>query len=410
MAAEYRFRSAEEQDAERIAAFNERIFRPSVGVWARDLLSSKSPRLAPGDFSLVEDASSGEIVSSLCCIEQHWELEGVTIPVGQIELVGTDERHRGHGLLREQMRWFDKRLLEKGCVLACVQGIPAFYQRMGYHAAVPLKGGMRLAVEQIPSKPRGSSVRRCTRADLVELADLYEKSTRWLAVRSLRNARLWEYQEGQNSKSEHAYDTYVIERSGHATGYARFGRQTRSNAVVLRELAVSSEDDVIAALGCGRKLASERGCNAVIMQLPSGHGAFDLVRHWSPEVIPPFAWMVRIPDWYAFFTLLKPVLDRRVGRSLLAGFSGEVRILLDDRQVTQCLTFRRGRLTDAGNCGKPDKWCLRVTEPILVKLTLGYRSREALEDWFVEMQSQAAHRYLIDTLFPQLRAFVYETY
>ncbi len=65
--------------------------------WTRDLLSGKSPYMTPGDFTIVEDTQTGEIVSSCCLISQTWAYEGIPFKVGRPELVGTKKDYRRKG-------------------------------------------------------------------------------------------------------------------------------------------------------------------------------------------------------------------------------------------------------------------------------------------------------------------------
>ena len=412
MSEDWVIRSATADDIDRIVAFNSKIFRPPVGIWARELLSGVHPTVSVDDFSIVEDRVSGEVISSMCFIRQCWLFEDVLLDVGQVELVGTDERYRGRGLIRAQMGWFAKKLEQNNCMLACVQGVPTLYQRFGFHFAIPLKGGLRLCLDQIPGgKHRPSySMRPCEEQDLPRLGVLYDKSHEHLAIRSVRDLALWNYQEGQSPESEHAYETYVLERSGQIVGYARLPRHTRLGAVVIRELTITSYDDLIAILVFARERAVAQQYSSVILQLPMSHPALDAVKCWCAEVIPPFAWQVRIVDWLAFFKAIRPMLERRLTQSLMRGYSGGMAILLTDQRISIRFIFQAGKITRVIQEAECHDWQIKLTEPILTMFAMGYRSRAELESWHLEMQSKVEAIYLIDRLFPKLDGFIYEAY
>ncbi len=101
-------RRAEPLDAERLTEFDGQIHgedeydRAAIAGWVRDLLLGPHPTFRAGDFTIVEDAKTGKIVSSLNTISQTWEFEGVPFGVGRPELVGTDPEYRSRGLVREQ--------------------------------------------------------------------------------------------------------------------------------------------------------------------------------------------------------------------------------------------------------------------------------------------------------------------
>lgn len=92
-----RLRRSTSDDAEPLAEFNRWIHRDegvtapdeTVGQWTRELLSGNHPTFAPDDFTIVEEKSTGRIVSCLNLISQTWTFAGIPFGVGRIELVGT---------------------------------------------------------------------------------------------------------------------------------------------------------------------------------------------------------------------------------------------------------------------------------------------------------------------------------
>ena len=104
-------RRATAADAEALVAFNADVLRhqdaaepdPLTAAWTRDLVEGRHPSVGAGDFTVVEDARTGDIVSSVVLISQTWAYDGIAFGVGQPELVGTRADHRGRGLVREQL-------------------------------------------------------------------------------------------------------------------------------------------------------------------------------------------------------------------------------------------------------------------------------------------------------------------
>ncbi len=405
-------RSAGRDDINRIVQFNTKVFRPTVGAWAGELLSGAHPTVSIDDFSIVEDIASGEIVSALCFFNQNWQFEGARLNVGQIELVGTDEHYRGRGLIRGQMDWFAKKLEEHHCQLTCVQGVPTLYQRLGYHFAIPLKGGVRLRLDQIPNDklPTGYKVRLCSQDDFPRISELFEQSIQSLAIRADRDVSLWMYQEGQSPESEHAYETYALEQIDQIVGYVRLARHAKPKAIVIREIALSSHDDLLAILVFIRQLADARHLESVILQLPVCHRALDAVKYWGAEVIPPFAWQVRVIEWTVFFEAIVSALEQRLARSLMKNYSGDVLIFVEDHKCILRLVFHRGKVSCITREDVSSHWHAKVTDQILTMLALGYRSRSELESWYLEMQTQPEAWYILDVLFPKLDAYIYEVY
>ena len=156
-------RRATYEDADRLARFNAFHLRdsqstepdPKVGAWTHDLLSQPHPTLQPGDFTVVEDPQSGEIVSSLNIIPQTWRYRGVPFRVGRPELVSTHPDYRQRGLVRAQFEVIHCWSAERGELVQAITGIPNFYRRFGYEMAVNLGGGRTGYRHQIPALKPG---------------------------------------------------------------------------------------------------------------------------------------------------------------------------------------------------------------------------------------------------------------
>ena len=143
------------EDVERAAAFNGLIHGPELEPTIRDLMTHY-PGIDGRDLVLVEDESTGQIVSSLLLIPWTLSYEGVALPVGEMGMVGTLEAYRRRGLVRVQDAYFKRRLRERGCLLSLIQGIPYFYRQFGYEYALPLEGGLLLGSRDLPRAAAGN--------------------------------------------------------------------------------------------------------------------------------------------------------------------------------------------------------------------------------------------------------------
>ena len=137
-------RCATPEDAEALAVFNGKIHGENeldaqrVSAWTRDLLSRPHPTLRPSDFTIVEETSTGTIVSSLNLIPQTWSYEGIEFNVGRPELVGTDPAYRHKGIVRAQFEEIHRWSAERGELVQGITGIPYYYRLFGYEMAMNL--------------------------------------------------------------------------------------------------------------------------------------------------------------------------------------------------------------------------------------------------------------------------------
>src|SRR5512138_3220483 len=101
-------RRSTSEDADALAAFNGRIHGEDeldskrVAAWTHDLLARPHPTMNPDGCTIVEEAATGRIVSSMNLIPQTWTYEGIEFGVGRPELVGTLPEYRNRGLIRAQ--------------------------------------------------------------------------------------------------------------------------------------------------------------------------------------------------------------------------------------------------------------------------------------------------------------------
>ena len=360
-------RSATPDDLQALEQLHQEVFRPSVAVWCRDLFE-KHPNVGAENFAIVED-ERGRIAGSLVLIPQMWRIDGDDVSVGQIELVATRDEYRGRGVLRALMGWVADRQRQLGIVLGCVQGTPVVYQKLGYHFAVDLKGGVKIDVDALPGK---GAFRRASDSQLKR----FEQATAFLDVRSVMSEAIWSYQESQSPESEHAYETYVSD-----SGYVRIRRRMRGDSLIVREI---DTPDLFA-------VARERDVRTVIAQLPDRHPMSAWLLEHGGTRIPPYAWQVHVLDWAQF-------LNRRVDRPLTLAVADEGTIVRLDKSGT---TVERGRSDEADAV---------FTRRTLTALVMGYRSLAELEAQFLEVFVRADARDAIDAIFPRRRGFVYEIY
>jgi hypothetical protein len=160
-------RRARREDAEAMAAFNAKVHHSSdgafeqrephrgVAAFTRDLISGDHPACDASDFTVIEDTTTGSIVSSACLIGQRFSYEEVELDAGLPELVGTHPDYRRRGLVREQFEVLHRWSKERGHLMQAIASIPYYYRRFGYETAVWMGKGRRVYVQDVPGKPSG---------------------------------------------------------------------------------------------------------------------------------------------------------------------------------------------------------------------------------------------------------------
>ncbi len=191
-------------DAEQLAAFNAFIHSDNdepderVGAWTRDLLSGNHPTFPVNDFTIVEDSTTGKIVSAMNLISQTWSYAGIPFKVGRPELVGTDPAYRNRGLVKTQFDVIHEWSRQRGELLQGITGIPFYYRQFGYEMAVNLGGSRVGAVFNVPRLTADQSeayrFRPAVPSDVALIYRLYQAGSRRSLLSAEWDETLWHYE------------------------------------------------------------------------------------------------------------------------------------------------------------------------------------------------------------------------
>src|SRR5918998_4519329 len=238
-------RRATREDAEAVAAFNGRVHHspggsfeqrePHRGIAAgtRNLMSGDHPTCDASDFTVIEDTTTGSIVSSACLIGQRFSYEGVEFDAGLPELVGTHPDYRRRGLVREQFEVLHRWSWERGHLMQAIAGIPYYYRMFGYEMTVYMSWGRRIYVQHVPGKPskadeeedspRTYHLRPATASDARFISDLDRRARGRYVLTSSRDERLWRYEiAGRDPESDESLEVRIVEDAAGKTARVVF--------------------------------------------------------------------------------------------------------------------------------------------------------------------------------------------
>jgi Acetyltransferase (GNAT) domain len=431
-------RRASREDAEVVAAFNSRVHHSSggpfeqrkphrgVAAFTRDLMIGDHPTCDASDFTVIEDTTTGSIVSSACLIGQRFSYEDVELDAGLPELVGTHPDYRRRGLVREQFRVLHRWSEERGHLMQAIVGIPNYYRRFGYEMAVYMGVGRRIYVQDLPGKPpighedqrspRSYHLRPARASDARFLSDLYRRARRRYLLTSSRDEGLWRYEvAGRDPESDESLEVRIVENAaGSPAGYVCHTRDFRdgtlevdgyelANGVSWLEVTpfVLSE---LAEIG-HRHASDEKELASLTFALGEHHPLYDVI----PE--PPlyrldrhghYSFYVRVPDLPGFLRHIAPVLERRLAASVAAGHTGELEVSFYGTGLR--LELERGQLTRVGGWSPTVEESSDAAFPDLtfLQLLFGYRSLDELDRAFADCSpGKGDARVLLRALFPR---------
>ena len=422
-------RSATIADADALAKFNSEIHgnqetkQPDerVGAWTRDLLAVPHPTFKPGDFTIVEDTRTGKVVSSLNLIAQSWSYAGISFPVGRPELVGTDPEYRNRGLIRAQFEVIHQWSAARGHKLQAITGIPYYYRLFGYEMALDLDGGRAGYAVHVPKLKEGEeesyNFRPAQQADWKFVADLYQHASQRYLVQCQRDERLWKYElSGKSANNVNRRAFWIIETlAGEPVGYVgtpSFAWGEMMVAQAYEILPGFSWGEITPAVirflvMIGQEHLDKEGkgvqLGAFGFWLGLDHPVYQVARDRLPRVRTPYAWYLRITDLPDFLRLLSPVLEERLSRSLLVGYSGEMKITFYRDGLR--MVFEKGKLNTVEPWRpEPEGYSGNAAFPGLtfLQLLFGFRSLEELRFAFPDCWVNGdQNRCLLEALFPK---------
>jgi hypothetical protein len=413
------------KDAEALVAFHGDVHREPgseepeayVAAWVQDLMQRTHPTFSPGDFTIVEDTRSGEIVSSLCLISQTWSYEGIPFGVGRPELVGTHPAYRRRGLVRAQFEAIHQWSADRGEAVQAITGIPWYYRQFGYEMAMTLGGSRSGYKPDVPKLKDGEAesyrVRPAGEADLPFITQVYEQGIKRYPVACVRDDDLWRYELlGRSEKNVNRQELRVIETlEKDPVGFlahriypwqGRLGVWIYELKPVVSWLAVTPS--VVRYLWTWGEETAAQDPKLELVQfsfaLGAEHPVYQVFDKGLPRRAEPYAWYLRVADLPGFLGHIAPALEQRLAASPLVGHSGEVKISFYRSGLR--LAFEQGRLEtveswqptveDGGNAAFPDLTFLQ--------LLFGYRSLEELDGAYADCWTESDEaRALLEALF-----------
>jgi len=391
-----------------------------IGTWASDLLRGDHPTFGEGDFTIVEDTNTGEIVSSLNIISQTWAYEGIPFKVGRPEMVGTLPDYRNRGLVRAQFEVIHQWSAERGEMVQAITGIPYYYRIFGYEMALNLSGGRAGYRSTLPKLKEGEEepyhLRKAALSDVPFIETTYRYRSQRYPVRCLWDQEKLNYEiAGKSERNVNRIEFRIIEdREGDPVGFLahpawNWGSLLPAALYELKEnvsygMVTPSVARYLFKTGEENARREEKDdFDAYGFWLGEDHPAYEVMKSRLPRVRKPYAWYVRITDLPGFVQHVTPALEERLAQSVYAGHSAEIkltffrdglRLVLEGGKLTKVEAYKPEPHGHSGDVGFPGLTFLQIL--------LGYRSFEELRYAFADCGAYNEELAgLLNALFPR---------
>ncbi|MCP4165581.1 MAG: GNAT family N-acetyltransferase [Chloroflexi bacterium] len=419
-------RWATSADTHAVAEFNHRMHDENqdidhFGALSRDFMEGKHPLIGPSDFTMVEDTSTGRIISSMNLISQTWSYGGVPFKLGRPELVGTDPEYRRRGLVRRQFEVIHRLSAKRGELMLAITGIPWYYRMFGYEMAMYLDAGCNVYHRDLPSYDAEADpyqLRPAALADLPFIRDLYQCSSKRYPYSVALSDDLWQYEFDGFSEYELGRRRWQIleTKKGKRLGYVQHHPWRWHNALSITQVELKPGLGLLQFLptllhglwqvGEATPNPADENAQMKTHQMKALHLRMGpdhpLYNAWKTgfHAIKPYAWYVRVPDLVAFLSHVRPALERHLVDSVAAGYSGELK--WHNYRNGIHMTFEKGRIT-AIEAWSPEEWFkgdARFPDLTFLHLLCGRRRCAELSQEHADARANNKAEVLLDTLFP----------
>lgn len=249
-------RAATPGDAEKVVELNRFVHgnpaknEPAnqVAEWTKDLFAGATRAIKPADFTVVEDTSTGEIVPSICLMSQTWNIGGIDVPMGMLEIVGTHPDYRRRGLVRKQFDLTHEWSQERGHLFNTIMGIGYYYRQFEYEYAIDAWGGSGGAISTLESvsetskPPAKLTARDAEPKDNLFIADTSRAARERAYVTVTKDAQLFEDELfGRSENSAVSYRARILELDGKPVAYYLFQPEKKKSTIRIDALEIATE-------------------------------------------------------------------------------------------------------------------------------------------------------------------------
>jgi len=367
-------RAATFEDADKVVELNRLVHgdpKPgepdvAVGHWTRDLFNGVNPAIGPSDFTVVEDTSNGEIVSTICLMEQVWNIGGIDTLMGMPEIVGTHPNYRNRGLVRKQFDLMHKWSVARGHLFNTIMGIPEYYKLFGYEYALDAWGGSATTPALLDSVCSGKdekppfTARDAEEADIQFIADTYQTVRDRAFVTVNRDVAAIERELfSVHEKNPMHWKCRILLRDDTPVGFYMFGSENmyKTIRVDMLEIAASANwldattSMLVDVRGMTERFHPEgkERCEKIEFEFGPNHPAFKMFDMPFGAPKRKYQWYVRVEDVAKLISHLKPLFEQRLADSEFRGWSGDLKISFYKNAIE--MKFDQGKLVSAENIG-----------------------------------------------------------
>ncbi|MFM2032527.1 MAG: hypothetical protein RLZZ297_1292 [Chloroflexota bacterium] len=370
------------------------------------------------DIAVVVDADD-HVVAGAILLRQSMDYAGVQLGVGRPEGVVCAAEHRNRGFVRHLFRLLHAKSHARGDHLQAITGIPYFYRQLGYAYAIAFDGQAIVSFEHIAgisSTAVPMTLRKARPDEYHEFVALYDADRlgRGLLCTTPLERSYFQHLTGVSTQAFIIDPYFMVSDKGEILGYTLLHRAQYDGHIAVLGAGLRRDKSwyqllpgFFAALTAHQPMvqmtnpaiASLSGINFI---LDTEHPLLTQLQYGTTvRTVAPYSWYIRVDDYERFFESVRPIIEARLRRSSMRGYTGSVTVALYGSAYR--LVWEAGSLTtvsavslpmmgSGADAGYPaDAFAMQV---------FGRKSYREIKHWHHEAWASHTAEQLLSILFP----------
>lgn len=413
-------RFCEEDDIPKAVALFDQVWqRESFRAWFEDLMSGRHPNARFQDFTVVEDRTTGQLVSLMGLISQTWQYGDVPFGCGQPEAIVTHPDYRQHGLVRKQMAVIHQLSRARGELIQVIWGIPWYYRQFGYEYA--LEGlwdtHRKIRPHHIPSvdDPRTKlcRLRPISRKYYGFIRQLHENFENRNHIRTEKSFEEWLFHfQGWQAKAHARREWRIIEHpNGTPAGFLSYHNEPGSGGFGVHQMELTEESSYIQLMPAILRqlwdlaVQENQGKTPEDIKLYLGqqHPAYEPILNETRLHKGDMECLyIRVENLVDFLRHIAPALEKNLSISSVSDFSGKLKITLFKSGLE--IDIQDGKVMSINKWKADSFWHTPAfPDQTFLQLVFGHRRCRELSNMYVDCNVDDQSALVLDALFPPFK-------
>jgi len=363
------------------------------------------PRKSEILWLYIKDDKENKLVSSICLAPLEWQIEDTTLPVCEMEFVGTLEQYRGKGFIKILNELYENIIDQNGYILSVIKGIPYYYRTLGYEYVSSLDERITIPASKIPNKKyKNINIRKANSNDIPFIESKYTQFHKNFYIFNRFDPECFKFKYLKDQFNSEVRSTYIFDDAGVTNNYFSFGMSydNQNYEIISPDL---SKREMITLLQFIKTIGNYNENDIISLSISEHSSLFSYIRSLGGKPVSIYGWQVKIPNLEKFFYLIKKIIENRVKHSEFKGLTKTIRI--SNYHETFELEFNNGKIDNIEiekEYPNPKITDLRIPGALLFKLLLGDRTIDEINYIIKDALVNISSKVLIETMFPKKKS------